>query len=858
LSGMTTKNALKLLDVIKGIGKKSAFFGGTQGTATGLNTYGQTGDAGKAVVEGLKAGLASGAVNGALNFGDLLKYRKAVALNNAAQDARSAPVLDNLTPEQIKQFGPQPISVHGAQDNGVGIGVRTPLKVGVKDVSATHNVQVRTPTAMTAQDYVKRLDQLGASYDKATAKLKDMPPAQQKIYQAAIDTHHQNLLNELDKAYQNPQVAEGSSKLTRVAQQTTKAPKNTGGTPKGFINTDGNVKAPKGISNTPEASSSKNGTMSLDELSQRATQPTATKVQTANLDATKPQAKGGEVTMKLNFEKDKTPTEPTTVAPTRKEPTNVFTKTSQKAKTSGLAGSINPRDAAARAGNIELAKLADQHAIDSELAAHDAHVAGERQAQLEQASGQSHNDVIRAVESGNTKGNAAAEHFAANTQKVGKEAVKEGVFPAMRQNYVPRKGQFMEKSGREAYGISKSSSYTKKRSDAFQTHQEFKNYVLSKGGKVEGRTHVLLEHNMRTVGTNTANARFVNGLEKTHMADGRPAAIRETTVVPENFRDYKAGIVQGRLVHPEAAKLVDTIVHPNGRMAENGLYKGVNKVASTNKRFVTVNGVVHGKNFFQSSMGMNGLVRTVTAGFKGYSHDLARQAISDGVRLFRQGGENLYDTLTTGKARFGKIGQFFSGVRNKMDRALFEGYGNRIAMTTYSNIKKQAIKSGLSEKEAGRQAALAANKTVFSVPLHEQSTYYKDIGRLMFFAKDYFQSSMKNGVHALGFTDKAMSKQAQHFQQKTAIKALVRAGLYSFAAANAINYAVTGHSTLQNKGQDKFSPVFYVDKATGKEYHITNFFGQVGEMAKLLTDPTSIENKFNGIVRTGSELISNH
>lgn len=58
-----------LSQAAKFAGRDAAFFGGGQGAATGLETYGQTGDVGKSIEEGVKAGTISAATQGVLDLG---------------------------------------------------------------------------------------------------------------------------------------------------------------------------------------------------------------------------------------------------------------------------------------------------------------------------------------------------------------------------------------------------------------------------------------------------------------------------------------------------------------------------------------------------------------------------------------------------------------------------------------------------------------------------------------------------------------------------------------------------------------------------------------------------------------------
>lgn len=108
------------------------------------------------------------------------------------------------------------------------VGTRTPIRPGVKEVSTTTKIPVRTPVKMSDEEYTKQYNKLGNSYDKATKQIADLPPVRQKIMQEHIDQEHQRVLEQLNKDYEKPPLApKGSPK--QLARSTTPAGKTTGG-----------------------------------------------------------------------------------------------------------------------------------------------------------------------------------------------------------------------------------------------------------------------------------------------------------------------------------------------------------------------------------------------------------------------------------------------------------------------------------------------------------------------------------------------------------------------------------------------------------------------------------------------------
>lgn len=229
--------------VAKSVAKNAAVGSGI-GTAYSVNDTARNPNA--KFMDYVKNAAPAAVVGGALGAGAGAAGEGIQAILNRGHQARldaihSTPVSEDLTHEQVRGMTPQSVRVDGNPDNGTPIGVKSPTKIGVKDVSTTDKVQVRTPEPMTQQEYAKEFSKISQSYDRSTKYLHTLPPAQQHAMQQAIDTRHQRMLADLEDHYKSSQsqVPEGTSKVTKLTQSTTKAPKNTGGTPKGFVNTDG-------------------------------------------------------------------------------------------------------------------------------------------------------------------------------------------------------------------------------------------------------------------------------------------------------------------------------------------------------------------------------------------------------------------------------------------------------------------------------------------------------------------------------------------------------------------------------------------------------------------------------------------
>jgi hypothetical protein len=238
LSPTAAKVASKVIQAGTEGAAQAPLFAGSN-AATQYGTNGNV-DIGQAIGQGVVGGLGAGVIHG---IGSVFAKGPEAHLAFKAKNGETNTLMPEVTPGQFHGtfVDPHKVSVDGGDTKSTDVGVTSPLKVGVKDVSNTSNVEVRTVPKMTDQQYTKQFNALSKSYDSAQKGLADMPPLRQKAAAQAIDERHAQALNALDEAYANPQLPDGTSKIKTTSKSTTKAPDNTGGTPKGFVNTTGQM-----------------------------------------------------------------------------------------------------------------------------------------------------------------------------------------------------------------------------------------------------------------------------------------------------------------------------------------------------------------------------------------------------------------------------------------------------------------------------------------------------------------------------------------------------------------------------------------------------------------------------------------
>lgn len=534
------------------------------------------------------------------------------------------------------------------------------------------------------------------------------------------------------------------------------------------------------------------------------------------------------------------------------------------------SGTFNPELAAARKGNTEFASAIRKISSGDALANAHANQAADKFSGLFDKyvkSGGTKEDFVKDVESGKL-GSDAHQFWVDHYKQMGSALEGAGVLKngARDSSYVPRIAKFGDKNPTGVGGLKKTGGFAKGRiqeaagelgqpgNDLYKTHGEFKAAVEKGGGKVMDNPVDIMRSSTAQRLKALNHSEGLDTLDKTAMRDGRAATITfdQSKGLPAGYGDYNTSLVPGRAVHPEAVQGIKALVKP---LSDNETIKLLAKTNSVAKRLVTLNGLVHAKNFTLASIRESGL-RGTAAAFKQYGEEDVNRAIEHGFVPSRAGVTNVFDAANDGKGALGHATSLLGKADSKMQKTLFEGFGDKLGMSTYLHVEKNLIKQGLDKDEAGKIAGDAANRVIFSQRSTEASPALREASRVAFFAGKFFQSTMAIGTKATGLAkNNALSDIAQKAEQKQAAKAVARGFTYLFAAAQAINYATTGHSTFQNK-DSKISPVFHVDKTTGKEYHITNFYGQLGELLNL-ANPKTVINKASPVLQQGARLLTN-
>lgn len=255
-AGKAVKTVDKTAQGSKALLKASAKEGGKQAVigaaASGLSSAGaqlvdkgkvNIGQTAKSIVVGGVIGGAAGSAGKIFKAGSqaaLDKLRtpeaKALAATKASDKINSGTLKLNMSNEQADKTAAAyhtKINVNQAPNAAEKVGVTTPVRPGIKQVSESSKINVRTPQKMSDEQFHGEFKKLNSSYDKETKQLqaysKLLPPQQLKVASDKLDTKYQAKLNDLQDRYHNPQLS-AQVAPKKLSSQTFPAGKTTGGT----------------------------------------------------------------------------------------------------------------------------------------------------------------------------------------------------------------------------------------------------------------------------------------------------------------------------------------------------------------------------------------------------------------------------------------------------------------------------------------------------------------------------------------------------------------------------------------------------------------------------------------------------
>lgn len=312
----------------------------------------------------------------------------------------------------------------------------------------------------------------------------------------------------------------------------------------------------------------------------------------------------------------------------------------------------------------------------------------------------------------------------------------------------------------------------------------------------------------------------------------------------QGFRLGSKGVFMGKWISPEAYPAIQTLAEPRESPQQ------WRKTASLLKQFKFLIPFYHGMNW--------------------YGNLVATKGIYGGSRLFMEGvksmenPENVSKYIQMGVNLF-RINSLSAGVMDEMTKAgkwnlmgkssewLFHHVGDSLTAGITEELLRQTKEFGWSHQQINETIAEIVNNLSGNLSPETMSPLYRTLGSTLLMARDWTTSNIRVGTGALGMLPKYWSIEQKAFAASWYRKAMLREFGNMFVVAQVINQLTTkaaygkGRFTWENSGtlKNKISPVFYVDKKTGREFAITNWYRMTGDIMNWVL-PDEVEKSMSG------------
>jgi len=352
--------------------------------------------------------------------------------------------------------------------------------------------------------------------------------------------------------------------------------------------------------------------------------------------------------------------------------------------------------------------------------------------------------------------------------------------------------------------------------------------------------------------------------------------------------------------HPEIARRIDELINPytpQGRYAKTYWWL-VDRI----KRVIMYNPLVHGWNIYSDvldEVNFRALkaLRMVTKGPKakeleklGFKSmdELEKEMAEHGVDL-----ASVWNTASELRRGLSAIESEMKGIRGIARKA--ESWGDRVLWgkivaeaqkSIYVLKKAQLMKKGLSAGQAAEAAAHYVNDLLGTLPTHIFGRENARFLRALFFARDWTCSNLRLITGALGLrkgtkirmpitgqeikvgellpqwlVHKGLSPEQMRVLQASYFRHLAKGILGLLVTTNLLNYALTGHLSIQNE-----DPRHWLDIDTGlkdkqnREIYIVNpLFRYIRDYFGWTTEPyRTMWNKMEPLLKQGIEQIINY
>lgn len=476
-----------------------------------------------------------------------------------------------------------------------------------------------------------------------------------------------------------------------------------------------------------------------------------------------------------------------------------------------------------------------------------------------------------------------ADMFRYGTQKSGELSASNGVIKGMLDNYVPHitaqglSPEEVTSQMKMAVSSGKMSKFVYSGLPRVRTESGEVVFPTILSLKQAGIPVVsediadLYQHTMNAQATANANVKLLKQLKE--LPYGKPEDSLKQVMSGKDkpakgYQLAQGGVFTGHWVSPEAYPSVASMTEQSA-LAKNPVTKSLMELNSKSKAIKA--GLVpmfHGWNFYRNAVATRGIVGGTKLFIDGAKalrdpQETAR-LIGMGTQLFRinQMGGQITDEILGFQGN-----NALAKVLKASNDALFVGMGdNLIAGMTRALEKKY---NGKIPKEAFNEvltdfvSQMAGNQPDIFTP-----QLVKDLGNLSLFARKWTMSNINIGAGAISKATlpKYWTRDQKAMGMNLRRAAILRGVIYGLVTAQIINYASTkratgvGLTTFQNKGdwKSKITPIAWVDKKTGKQYPIYNWYGFIKDIVGWPTNfGGTLKNKLSFLVSEGLQQMLN-
>jgi len=327
-----------------------------------------------------------------------------------------------------------------------------------------------------------------------------------------------------------------------------------------------------------------------------------------------------------------------------------------------------------------------------------------------------------------------------------------------------------------------------------------------------------------------ADKRLMETLKGTKMPDGN-ALVMPVADAPRSYVRMDSPQLAGVSVHPDIAPDLKFVFNTHN---PNWLLRKLNQVTSITKRISVAVSLFHAKTLFDGmlpgSVGLRDTVNPVGAARRalkmyreggnndtidklikgglqiGTPEDVAGHEVQHGLSKFADEANKRLPLRLTG---VGHAARFLAAVDRKIETLTFGFLQTGFKINVASSEFERLVGKGVAPERAARLASSYANDLFGSLDYYRVATetdshIMRKLGtaalnqnsrkvlQLIMFAPDWTMATFRSLAKALpgGTTDAELMQLHRRY--------MVKAAIYYFTIANAVNYAQTGHSTFEN------------------------------------------------------------